>query len=122
MTACNIAKAMGVKKVHVDSQMSEFLEERMFEENPIPLLELSCCKSKEDIVRMQEKYKMPEEVEIDAAGDNYKAESAKIYPESKERGMLRAFQITDKLISGILEHSYNTDGKGICVINVTHCL
>ena len=79
----------------------------MFPENPIPGLEI--YQPNFD----QSKYLIS--CNIDKSQDTY--DISKCYPESKERGMVRAFMVQDQVIQDC-----STANEKICVINVTHCL
>ena len=54
-------------------------------------MELSRCKSDIDIRNLKLKYKIDDKILLDLQSDQYSGEISKCYPESKQRGMVRAF-------------------------------
>ena len=87
MTAATIANQLDQAIVEIEPLASEILLATMYESNPIPLLEISKTK---DIEVLKSKYKIPQNVYI-TKYDDFATDIQKHYPESKDRGMIRAF-------------------------------
>ena len=95
MTAAAVAAELEQSEVHIEPIASEILLPKMFTSNPIPLLELAQCK---DIAALKTKYQIPQGVNI-VGYENFVPEISRTYPESKDRGMIRAFFAQDKVLT-----------------------